>query len=155
MFKLEVDVWLACKDRILKQLAQLAADNAIPKQSICLGGSAAMVLMQIHNEVNDIKVWVDSPYFERLAEDHGVLIHPLRDVVVLIPGTELIVRRRNRYFKSVTLENGIDVFDTLSLLIQKRTSYIDPKRPLEEREKDFRDIQVLNEVLAKRNAVVS
>jgi hypothetical protein len=153
MFKLEVDVWLAAKERILKQLAVLTDQERIPVESICLGGSAAMVLMSIRNEARDVNVWVDSPYFERLAEDHKVLVHPLRDSVVHIPDTEVYVRRRNRYFQSHTLDNGIDVFDELTLLILKRTSYIDPHRSLEQREKDFRDIQILNDLLAVRNKV--
>lgn len=154
MFKLEVEVWQESKNRILKQLAALNS-LGVPAYHMCLGGSAAMVMMELRNDVGDINVWVDSPYFERLAEDHKVLIHPLRDSVVRIPGTDLCVRCRNYYFKGRTLENGVDVFDELTLLLQKRTSYIDPQRPMEQRQQDFLDIRILNDLLATRNKVAS
>lgn len=154
MFKIDVDVWQASKDRILKQLAVLN-DLGVPAYHMCLGGSAAMVMMELRNDAGDINVWVDSPYFERLAEDNKVLIHPLRDSVVAIPDTDLRIRCRNYYFKSHTLENGVAVFDELTLVLQKRTSYIDPERPLEQRQKDFTDIRVLNDILAERNKVAS
>lgn len=154
MFKIEVDVWQASKDRILEQLCMLN-DLGAPAEFICLGGSSAMVMMEMANEARDINVWVDSPYFERLAEDNKVLVHPLRDAVVRIKNTALCIRRRNRYFKSHTLENGLDVFDEVTLLLQKRSSYIDPERPMEQREQDFRDIRILNDLLAARNKVAS
>lgn len=154
MFKLEVEVWQESENRILKQLAALNS-LGVPAYHMCVGGSAAMVLMKLRNDAGDINVWVDSPYFERLAEDHKVLVHPLRDSVVSIPDTDLRIRCRNRYFKSHTLENGVDVFDELSLVIQKRTSYIDPERPLAQRQADFLDIRVLNDILATRNKVAS
>jgi len=155
MFKLEVDVWQAANDRIVQQLAVLTDQYKIPLDSICVGGSAAMVLMKIRNEARAINVWVDSPYFDRLAEDQKVLIHPLRDVVVQIPDTPIYVRLRNRYFESRTLENGVEVFGELALLLQKRTSYIDPARPPKQKLKDFRDIQILNDIMATRNKVAS
>jgi len=155
MFKLEVDVWQASQERVLNQLAILTDQYGIPTESICVGGSAAMVLMQIRNNARDVNVWVDSPHFEHLAEDLDVLVHPLRDVVVRIPDSEITVQHRNRYFQSRTLENGIDVFDELALLLQKRTCYIDPARPVELKQKDFADIRVLNDIMATRNKVAS
>lgn len=154
MFKLEVEVWQESENRILKQLAALNS-LGVPADQMCVGGSSAMVLMQLRNDAGDLNVWVDSPYFERLAEDHKVLIHPLRDSVVRIPDTDLCVRRRNRYFKSHALENGVEVFDELTLLLQKRTSYIDPERPMAKRQDDFLDIRILNNRLAERNKVAS
>jgi hypothetical protein len=154
MFKLEADAWLEANNQILKQLAILN-DLGVPPYHMCLGGSAAMVLMEIRNEARDVNVWVDSPYFERLAEDHKVLVHPLRDSVVHIPDTDLYVRLRNRYFKSRTLDNGVDVFDELTLLLHKRSSYIEPGRSEEQKQKDFIDIRILNDLLATRNKVAS
>jgi hypothetical protein len=154
MFKLEVDLWQASQARILNQLCMLN-ELGVPAADMCLGGSAAMVLMELRNDAGDINVWVNSPYFERLAEDHKVLVHPLRDSVVRIPETDLCVRRRNHYFKSHTLENGIDVFGELTLLIQKRSSYIEPGRSVEQKQQDFRDIKLLNDILATRNQVAS
>jgi len=154
MFKLEVDLWQASKNRILKQLSVLN-DLGVPAYHMCLGGSAAMVMMELRDDAGDINVWVSSPYFERLAEDNKVLIHPLRDSVVAIKDTDLRIRCRNHYFKSHTLENGIEVFDELALLIQKRSSYIEPSRSEEQKQKDFRDIRTLNEILATRNQVAS
>jgi hypothetical protein len=154
MFTPEPDVWLAAQQRILKQLAMLNS-LGVPAYHMCLGGSAAMVMMELSDEARDINVWVNSPYFERLAEDHKVLVHPLRDSVVHIPDTELYVRRRNHYFKSRTLDGGVEVFDELTLLLHKRSSYIEPERPEEQRAKDFRDIRILNDLLALRNKVAS
>lgn len=154
MFKLEADVWLASKNHVLKQLAILN-DLGVPTPHMCLGGSAAMVMMEIRNEARAVNVWVGSPYFERLAEDYKVLVHPLRDVVVHIPDTDVYVRHRNNYFKSRIPDNGVEVFDELALLLQKRTSYIDPSRPPEQKQKDFRDIRILNDIMAIRNKVAS
>jgi hypothetical protein len=155
MFELEYDKWYAARQRILEQHDQLAKTWNIPLDKMCLGGSAAMVMMEIRNEAQDINMWVDSPHFERLAEAHGVLIHPMRDVVVHVKDTDIYVRKRNRYFKNITMADGVNVFDVLTLMIQKRGSYMDPDRPAEKKKTDFRDIIILNDIHAERNRVAS
>lgn len=156
MFKIDVEMWRVTKGRINEQLSILTDQLGIPVESICVGGSAALVIMQVRDNARDLNVWVDSPYFERLAEDQKVLIHPLRDSVVRIPDTDIYVRRRNHYFKGKKLHHSnVQVFDELALLIQKRSSYIEPGRSAEQKEKDFRDIQILNGLLAERNKVAS
>jgi hypothetical protein len=156
MFKIDVDVWRTTRTWIDEQLAVLTGQLGIPVENICVGGSAALVIMQVRDNARDVNVWVDSPYFERLAEDHKVLVHPLRDSVVRIPDTDVYVRRRNRYFKSHMLHHSnVEIFDEMALLIQKRSSYIEPGRPDEQKQKDWRDIRILNEILATRNKVAS
>lgn len=126
----------------------------IPVDQITLGGGAALVMMGVRENTQDLNVWVDSPYFERLCEQFKVTNHPMRDTVVQLEGPYYI-RCRNRYFGHDVVANGIQIFNPLSLLIFKRGGYAEHHRPLEKRQQDFKDIVILNEILAEKNKVVA
>lgn len=150
---------------VVRGVKYFAEEHKIPLSDICVGGGAALLLMGLRGGTRDLNLWVDSPYFERLAEQHGVINHPMVDTVVEIvidaggimnticPFT-VWVRQRNRYFKHDEID-GLNVFDPLALLIQKRGGYSEHRRPQAKRDQDLIDIRKLNDVLSKRNQIAA
>ena len=108
------------------------------------------MLMGLRKSTNDLNLWVDNPHFDKLAEVKDVINHPMRDTV--IPYGTVWVRERNRYFGHVMID-GIQVFNTLSLLVNKRGGYQDVRRPLAKRQQDLQDIIKLDTIRAERNKV--
>jgi hypothetical protein len=142
------------KQDIIDAVLVISSVYSVPKDQITLGGGAALVLMGIRESTQDINAWVDSPYFEQLAEKFKVTNHPMQDTMVKLEGPYYI-RQRNRYFGHDVACDGIQIFDPLTLLILKRGGYAEVKRPLAKRQQDHKDIVILNDILAKKNKVVA
>lgn len=142
------------KQTVLDKVTAFCKEHGIPVDQVTVGGGGAMVLMGIRETTKDLNLWVDSPYFERLAEANDVLVHPMRDSCVQRPEQHQYIRRRNRYFEHVVI-NGVQCFAPLALLIFARGSYATPERPLAKRQQDHKDIVILNDILATKNKVFS
>lgn len=143
---------LKSKEDILKQVAAFSKAHGIPMDQIAIGGGCAFVLMGVREETADINLWVDDPYFQRLADKQGVIIRAWHDTVVQAPEQTIWVRKRNRYFTTVAM-GKLQVFTPLALTVQKRGSYIDHKRPSEKRQQDHKDLVILNDILKEQNKV--
>jgi len=137
---------------IVTKLAVLRGGYGVPADQICVGGGGALVCMDLRESTQDLNVWVDEPYFTKIADYHKVICHPMADTVVAIPEEKIYVRKRNRYFKSVWA-GGVQVFDPLTLMIHKRGGYMEVRRPIEKREQDLLDIRQLEAVLYEKNKV--
>lgn len=142
------------KQDIIDAVDVISGVYNIPKDQITLGGGAALVLMGIRENTQDLNAWVDSPHFDNLADRFKVTNHPMQDTLVKLEGPYYI-RQRNRYFGHDVVCNGIQIFDALTLLILKRGGYAEHKRPLAKRQQDHKDIVILNEILAEKNKVMA
>jgi len=162
------------KETIKAMINLFASGLEIPLDQVCLGGGGALVVMGAREHTADLNLWIDSPYFEKIAEAQGVTNHPMTDTVVPVtlgmvemethghsiamPVTRggervtLYIRQRNRYFNSLVVD-GVQIFDPLTLLTQKRGGFIESRRPAHKREQDHKDILYLNGLLAERNKV--
>jgi hypothetical protein len=72
-----------------------------------------------------------------------------------MPNVNTYIRKHNPYFKHITTEDGIQIFDVLPLMIQKRGGYAEHHRPLAKREQDLKDIRALVALQAEQNKVLS
>lgn len=141
------------KEAILEQIVLFSVANNVPMDQIAVGGGAALVMMGIREETADLNVWVDDPHFQRLADRQGVTVRAWHDVVVPPEDKSVVwARKRNRYFPTLEI-GGLQVFDPLSLTVQKRGSLIEPARPAEKRKQDHKDIIALNDILKEKNKV--
>lgn len=137
---------------VVNAVKMFATIHNIPLDKIAIGGGAAMMLMGQRSATEDLNLWIDHPHFDELARKKGTLIHPMRDTFITIPEVNVYVRKRNRYFKSVEIE-GVQVFDVLALIIQKRGGHAEHKRPSGKRDQDALDLQYLAALHAQSNKV--
>lgn len=151
------------KEHLISAVKIFGDMQRIPLYSICMGGGGALMLMGARETTQDLNLWVDEPHFSRLAAEQGVTNHPMDDTVipmhfqpaegyVLTHPYPVYVRQRNRYFEHVE-QDGLNIFDPLTLLIHKRRGYIEPARPAAKRQQDYEDIKFLNDLLAVVNKV--
>lgn len=136
----------------------------VDEENVCVGGGGALVMMGLRAATADLNVWVDDPDFSRIAEMQKVTNHVMTDTVVLCASDQIdgylaggasctfAIRQRNRYFTSQVID-GVQVFEPLPLLIQKRGGFMEPERPLAKRQQDHRDIVLLNDLLKEKNKV--
>lgn len=144
-------------DQIGQQMQKLNKDFGVPFECMVVGGGAALVFMGIRESASDVNLWVDSKWFERLAEDHKATVHPLKDVVFNIEGTEIWVRRYNPYFKTNPEFDrcyNFKVFDVITLIIFYRGGFMEFNRPMPKREEDGKALRALAELAAEKNKVL-
>jgi len=142
------------KEEILEQIVLFSVAHNVPMDQIALGGGGALVVMGIREQTADLNIWVDDPHFQRLADRQGVTVRAWHDVVVPPEDKSVIwTRKRNRYFPTIVTVGELNIFDPLSLTVQKRGSLIEPARPAEKRKQDHKDIVALNDILKEKNKV--
>lgn len=136
----------------------------VKNENVCVGGGGALVMMGLRKTTEDLNLWVDDPDFSRIAEMQKVTNHAMTDTAVLCTSDQIdcylaggesctfAIRQRNRYFVSQVID-GVQVFDPLALLTQKRGGFMEPERPLVKRQQDHRDIVLLNDLLKEKNKV--
>lgn len=141
------------KEEVIEQLVVFSVANNIPMDQISLGGGGALLMMGLREQTEDLNVWIDDPHFLRYAEHHNVVVRAWHDPVV--PPDEGVVvwaRKRNRYFETVEVD-GVHIQTPLTLIVHKRGSLMEPKRPLVKRQQDRLDIAQLNDILKEKNKV--
>ncbi|MBS9730307.1 hypothetical protein [Pseudomonas phage IR-QUMS-PaBa1-GHS-2021] len=155
---------------VVEAVQRFSEAHNTPLDKIAIGGGGAIMLMGGRETTYDLNIWVDSPFFERIAETQNALLSPMRDNVFRIETTidsmdqtdhvttrrHYWVRKRNLYFPTVPVKLDqcpeVYIFDTMSLLIQKRGSYSQPERGLR-RKQDYSDICFLNALLKEEHKV--
>lgn len=162
------------KEDIKAALSFLAHKLEVPQNQICLGGGGALMFMGVRESTADLNLWINNPHFDRIAELQRVTNHPMTDTMVPVEfGVEVMehtghqfsipvekggwtvtayIRERNSYFTSI-IKDGVQIFEPLPLLIQKRGGFMEPERPLAKRQQDHRDIVLLNDLLKEKNKV--
>ena len=142
-------------------LRVLFEDHGIPFQHMVVGGGGALVAMGLREQTQDINLWLDEESFRKLAAHQNVICHPMVDTAFQYKsghGAEwdkenpIWIRKRNTYFK-VVVEEDLQIFDVMTLMIQKRGGYTQPERPKAKRDQDLIDIRLLNDLLAEKNKV--
>lgn len=151
------------KEDVINAVKTFADWHGIPLDQVCLGGGGALMLMGVRESTQDLNLWIDQPYFDALGQQYNVINHPMVDTVVAVNEVPpegykiqhafpVYVRERSRYFKHV-LEDGIQIFDPLTLSIHKHGGCVELRRPLEKRLQDRKDIVFLNDILREKNKV--
>ena len=140
------------KEKVADAIRIFADNWNIPLDQVTVGGGAALVLRGIREETHDLNLWVDSPHFEKLCEEMKTINHPMTDTVIMMPNVFTYVRQRNRYFEHDVIA-GIQVFNVLALIVQKRGGYAEHARPVAKRKQDRMDLRILAEIHAQRNKV--
>jgi len=142
-------------------LRVLFEDHAIPFNHMVVGGGGALVAMGLREETQDINLWLNEESFHKLAAYQNVICHPMVDTAFQYKsghGEEwdkehpIWIRKRNTYF-DICEEEDLQIFDAMTLLIQKRGGYSRPERPKAKRDQDLADIRLLNDLLAEKNKV--
>jgi hypothetical protein len=142
-------------------LRVLFEDHGIPFEHMVVGGGGALVAMGLREHTQDINLWVNEESFHKLAVHQKVICHPMTDVAFQYEsghGKEwdeehpIWIRKRNTYFP-ICNEEGIQIFDVLTLMIQKRGGYAQPERSKAKRDQDLVDIRLLNDLMAEKNKV--
>lgn len=140
-------------NEVVAMVEVFCATHDIPVNAIALGGGAALMLRGMRDMTNDINLWVLPKYFNKLAEDNKVVNHPLVDVVVNPKDNEYFwVREYNPYFVTEVID-GIPCYDLLPLIVFKRGSLAEVKRPLAKRQQDREDLVLLDAALTEKNKV--
>lgn len=140
------------KQEVIEGIHRFSRQYNVPLDRIVVGGGAALMLMDLRKSTQDLNLWIDNPHFRNIAEDHRVMIHPLRDTVIQLPKEGYYLRHRNEWFNCDEID-GITVFDVLSLIILKRGGHGEHKRPADKREQDYKDLVALAQLHAERNKV--
>lgn len=128
--------------------------NDIPLNAIALGGGAALMMRGMREMTGDINIWILPEYFSKLADKEKVVNHPMVDTVVQPKEHPYFwVRQYNPYFDTEVIE-GIPCYGVLPLIVFKRGSLAEVKRPLDKRTQDRVDLRLLDEALSKKNKVL-
>lgn len=151
------------KENVITSLHYLATVEDIDQSKFALGMDAALVMMGLKEKAPRLCVWLEPKAFNQLAKDKYVTNHPMADTVINIeltrcapmPPVEVEVRERNYYFGSGDID-GVDVFNVLTLMIQKRAEYSEQKARSaapEVIQGIAEDLHKLNDIQAERNKV--
>lgn len=145
---------------IATKLAVLIESHGIPFEHIVVGGGGALVCMGLRESTADLNLWLNEESFNKLAVRQNIIVHPMVDVAFQyqpeegkdIGEEQIWIRKRNLYF-DIANEEGIQVFDPLTLMVQKRGGFARVERPKAKRDQDIIDIRLLNDLLAEKNKV--
>jgi len=146
---------------IALRLRTLFEDHAVPFDHMVVGGGGALVAMELRENTQDINLWLNEESFLKIAAHQNVIVHPMVDVAFQYKSghgedydkeAPIWIRKRNTYFGIHNVE-GIQIFDPLTLMIQKRGGYAQPERPKAKRDQDLIDIRLLNDLQAEKNKV--
>lgn len=138
-------------------LRTLYEDHAIPFEHIVVGGGGALLCMELRESTEDLNLWLDEESFNKVAKYQNVIVHPMVDTAFQyktdnLDRAPIWIRKRNHYFPIINVQ-GIQIFNPLTLMIQKRGGYARVERPLAKREQDIIDIRALNALMAEVNQV--
>lgn len=140
-------------NEVVAMVEVFCAAHDIPLDAIALGGGASLMLRGMRETTEDINLWILPDHFNKLADKHKVVNHPMVDTVVNPKDHPYFwVRKYNPYFKTNVIED-IPCLDVLSMIVFKRGSMAMPERPLAKRVQDKLDLRLLDEALSEKNKV--
>lgn len=140
-------------NEVVAMVEAFCAAHDIPLDAIALGGGAALMLRGMRETTSDINLWILPEYFRKLAEENKVVNHPMVDTVVNPQGHPYFwVREYNPYFPTEAID-GVPCYSILSMIVFKRGSLAEVKRPSDKRQQDHADIRILDAALTEKNKV--
>lgn len=144
-------------------LEQLVADYDVSPGDFTFGGVSGLVVNSYIPSCEVAQLWMEKDAFQELCVKEGVINHPMRDTVVVLdrePTDHRVmrveIRERNDYFLSVELEDGVKVFNDLTLMIHMRNDYTAAVEAGSSKEVNLAiltNIRLLNDRLAEKNKV--